>query len=77
MKQGDQFRLLFLFPKKAFYEVKTSGLQLRFKIIALYLVFRENKVYETLYYESRDMLDFDFLEKGLGIVSLPHFKNNF
>ena len=66
-----------MFPKKALYEVKTSGLQLRFRIIALYLVFRENKVYETLYYGSIVMLDFDFLEKGLGVVSLSHFENDF
>ena len=37
----------------------------------------QNKIYKTLEYWFRDMLNFDFLEKGLGIVSLPHFVYNF
>ena len=32
-----------------------------------------NKKYITLEYWSRDIIDFDFLEKDLGVVSLPHF----
>ena len=31
------------------------------------------KLYKTLDYWSRGMLNFDFLRKGLGIVSPPHF----
>ena len=34
------------------------------------------KRYGTLEYWSGDMFNFDFLEKGLGIVSLPHFVNH-
>ena len=34
-------------------------------------------IYKTLEYWSRDMLNFGFLEKGLGIVSLLHFVYNF
>ena len=30
-------------------------------------------MYKTLDYWSRDMLNFDLLGKGLGIVSPPHF----
>ena len=37
----------------------------------------KNKLYKTLDYRSRDILIFDFLEKGLGIVSLSHFVYNF
>ena len=44
---------LFLFFKKAFFEVKASGLQLR------------------------DILNFDFLGKGLRIISPPHFVYDF
>ena len=33
----------------------------------------KNKLYKTLNYWSRDMLNFCFLEKGLGITSPPHF----
>ena len=35
------------------------------------------QIYRTLEYRSRDMLTFDFLEKGLGIVSLPQFVYDF
>ena len=34
---------------------------------------KENKLYKTLDCWSRDKLNFDFLEKGLRIVSLLHF----
>ena len=37
----------------------------------------KNKLYETLDYGSRDRLNFGFLENGLGIVSPPHFENDF
>ena len=37
----------------------------------------KNKLYKTLDYWSRDMLDFDFLEKGLRIVSLAYFLYDF
>ena len=33
MRQGDYFPDLFLFFKKALYEVKASGLQLNFNIL--------------------------------------------
>ena len=38
---------------------------------------KQNKIYKTLEYWSRDMLNFNFLEKDLGIVSLPHFVYDF
>ena len=44
---------------------------------ALILAYNESKLYNTLHYSSRDMLNFDFLEKSVGIVSLPHFVNDF
>ena len=61
--------------KKALYEVKARYLQLSFNIISIVLSFlyHENKLYKTLDYWSTDMLNFDFLEKGLVIVSAPHF----
>ena len=34
-------------------------------------------MYEILDYWSRDMLNFGFLEKSLGIVSSPHFVSDF
>ena len=38
---------------------------------------KQNKIYKTLEYWSRDTLNFDFLEKGLGLVSLQHFVYDF
>ena len=37
----------------------------------------KNKLYETFDYQSRDMLNLDFLEKDLGIVSPPHYVYDF
>ena len=45
--------------------------------IALNLAYNKNELYETLDYWSRDMLNFDFWENGLGIVSPPHFVYEF
>ena len=71
------FRPLFVF-KKALYEAKTKGQQLSFYIwIAFNLEYNKNKLYKTLDYSSRDMLNFNFLEKGLGIVSPPNFVHDF
>ena len=38
---------------------------------------QKNNLYKTLYYLSRDMLIFDFLQKGLGSMSPPHFVYDF
>ena len=45
--------------------------------IALNLSYSENKLYKLLHYWSRDMLNFHFSEKRLGLVSPPHFVYNF
>ena len=44
---------------------------------SLNLAYYENKLYKTLDYWSKDMLNFHLLEKGLGIVSPPHFVFDF
>ena len=58
--------------KKTLYEVTTSGLQLSFNIIliAFNLSYNKNKLCKTLGC-------FDFLEKGLRIVSPAHFGYDF
>ena len=65
----------FFFKKKenALYQVKAGGLQLHF------IIFRnnKNKLFKTLHYWARDMLNFHFLDKSLGIVSPGHFLYNF
>ena len=45
--------------------------------MVLNLAYDKNKMYKTLGYWSRDMLNFSFLEKDLGIVSSPHFVYDF
>ena len=45
--------------------------------IAVNLVYNKNKLYKTLDYWPRDMLTLNFSEKGLGIVSPPHFVYDF
>ena len=41
------------------------------------MAYNKSELYETLDYWSGCMLNFDFLEKGLGIVSPPHFEKDF
>ena len=41
------------------------------------MAYNKNKLHETLNYSSIDMFNFDFLKKGLGIVSPPHFVHDF
>ena len=64
---------LFLFFKKVSYELKTSGLKFQYISIAFNLEYNKSKLYKTLDYFSKTMLNFGLLEKGLGIVSSPHF----
>ena len=45
--------------------------------IALKLAYNRNKLCKILQYWSRDMLKFDYLDKGLGIVSPAHFVYDF
>ena len=42
-----------------------------------FLAYNVNKLYKTWNYWSRDMLNFNFLEMGLGLVSPPHFVYDF
>ena len=46
-------------------------------MIALNLKHNENKLYKTLDYWSTDILNSNFPEKGLGLVSPPHFVYGF
>ena len=58
--------------------MKTSGLQLSFDIlIALNLPYNKNKLYKTLDYSSRDILNFNFSEKSLELLALPDFVYDF
>ena len=70
----------FRFLKKP-YEIKGNGLELSFSLIWLILNlnlrYDKNKLYGNLDYWSRDLLNFSFLEKGLGIVFPSHFMYDF
>ena len=46
-------------------------------LIARNLQFNKNKLYKSLNYWSRYMLNFNFEEKDLGLVSSPHFVYDF
>ena len=45
--------------------------------IALNLAYSKNKPYKTLQYCVKDMLNFNFSEKGLGLVFPPHYVYDF
>ena len=69
---------LFVFQKSFMWvQNKWSAAWHRYILIALSLAYNKNKLYKTLGYWSRDMLNFGFLEKGLGIVSAPIFVYDF
>ena len=72
-------RCLFVFLKKTLHELKANGLQLSFNNISIArnLACNKNELHKTLDHWSRDMLNVDFVEKGLGIFSTPHFVLNF
>ena len=42
-----------------------------------HLAYNKNKLYKTLDNWSKDMLHFNFSEKGVGLVSSPHFVYDF
>ena len=68
-------RPLFIFKKSFIWGKRkwSAAYWFQYVSIALNLAFNENKLYKTLDYWSRDMLNFNFSEKGLGLVSPSHF----
>ena len=71
---------LFLFFRKVLYiwaKSKYSAAYFLYISIALNVVYNKNKQCKILDHWSRDMLNFDLLEKGLGKVSPPHFVYGF
>ena len=71
-------RPLFVFQKSfVVCKSKWSAAWFCYILIALKLVCNRNKLVKTLHSWSRDMLNFDFLGKGQGIVSLAHFVYDF
>ena len=63
-RQWDQFQTSFCFFKKLSMRSKRGVCcWFQFNLIVLKLVYNKNKLYKTLDHLSRDMLNFDFLEK--------------
>ena len=56
---------------------KWSAAQLVYTLIVLHLAYNKNKLHKSLDYWSRYILNFDFVEKGQGIVSTSHFMYDF
>ena len=69
-------RLIF---KNTINRVKTSGRYLSFNIFWYFATwtYDKNKVYKTSDCWFKDMLNFDFLNKCLRLVSPPHFEYDF
>ena len=68
----------FCFLKKLYMRKK----QMLYTLFSIYvdnlqLAYNINKLHKTLGYWSRDMLNFDFWEKDLGVVSPPHSVHDF
>ena len=53
-----------------------SAAWFHYNSIALKLAYNRNKLFKTWHYWPRDMLNFDILDEGLGIVSAAHFVYN-
>ena len=58
-------------------KIKWSVASFQYISIALNLGYNKNKLYKTLDYWSKDMLNFNFPGKGLGLVFPPHFACDF
>ena len=71
--------LFFLKKKKSFIwgKSKSSATWFQYISIALNLAYNKPKLYKTLDYWFRNMRNCDFLEKGLGMFSLPRFLYDF
>ena len=68
---------LFIYKSLIWGESKWSAAYFQYILIALILPYNRTKLYKALDYWSRDMLDFSFSERGLGLVSSPHFVYDF
>ena len=74
IKAGILVPYIFLVFKKAIYEVKANGLQLSFNIFRQPQLRIQSKQFV---WNFRLLINLDFLEKGLGIVSALHFVHDF
>ena len=76
-KRNSPDRFLFFLKSFILGKSKWSTAWFHYISIALKLAYNRNKLFKTLHYWSRDMLNFGFLDKGLGIISPAHFVYDF
>ena len=79
MRQGNSFQTTFclFFLNFMLGKSKWSAYWFHYISIALKLARSRNKLFKTLHYLSRDMVNFAFLHKGLGIISPANFVYDF
>ena len=71
-------RLLFVLYKSFILaKSKWSSDWFDYMSLVLKLAYKRNKLFKTWHSWSRDILNFDFLDKGLGIVSSAYFVYDF
>ena len=69
---------LFVFFKSVILgKSKCSAAWFLYIFIVLKLAYNRNNLFKTLHFRSRDVLNFDILDKGLGIVSPADFMYDF
>ena len=72
------FRPLFIFWKNLMWgKSKWSAAQFQYISIAFNLAYNKSKLYKTLDYRVKDILYFNFSHRTLGLISPPHFVNDF
>ena len=76
-RESSSGSLFVFFKKIKLGKSKWSAAWFHYILISLKLTCNKNKLFKTFLYWSRDMLNFDFLDKGLGIVSPAHFVYDF
>ena len=69
--------LFFFFLNFMLAKSKWSAAWLHYISIALKLAYSRNKLFKTLHYWSRNMLNFECLDQGLGIIAPAHFVYDF
>ena len=74
----DKFQTSLYFLKKPNMSLKQAVCSLvSISFDSPQLAYNKNKLYKTFNYWFRDMLNFNFSEKGLGLFSRSHFVHDF
>ena len=78
MSRGELFQTIFVFSERFIWgKSRWFGALFQYISMAQNLAYNIDKLYKTLDYWSKNMRNFYFLEKGVGIVSVLHFVYDF